>query len=322
MKKSLVALFVLGIMFVGSTNGLCEDDIFIDLSVLGEVNTSSVPSQRIEPASDNISVSVPRADAAQPVVQESSSSVISLLPVEPQFPVVKKPAVKKAEPSIKPAVKKELPKIMPKIDPIVVEPVVVPVAAAPVFVELATPEEMLKDVGLDESALPKSEEAKAPAEDVKEEGGESTLPAALKIEEEKLENNLSALTDAINNKKSEQADEAVVFPAAEGVAVIEELAKTYISFGENETELTDKHKSAIKDIVSKFENPAKNRMIIFSYALDSDEDVSKRRLQSVTRAGEVRKYLISLGYKNSGMKITNVSAETGRADTVEIIELK
>lgn len=101
-----------------------------------------------------------------------------------------------------------------------------------------------------------------------------------------------------------------------------EIVSNIIVFDGEETTLTESDKERIIKLVSTFENPGQNKIGIFSYNLDNGEDVFKRKRQSLSRATEVRSFLISKGYKNYSIKVVNVDESSDKVNTVEIVEIK
>ena len=93
-------------------------------------------------------------------------------------------------------------------------------------------------------------------------------------------------------------------------------------FSEGTDTLTEEHKAQIDAIIASFENALVNKIAIYSYNLDDGVDVFKKKRLSLNRAVEVRSYLLPKGYKNFSIKVVNVDSVSGKANTVEIEELK
>lgn len=328
MKKSLLILSFLGLLST-ATDAWCNDDVVVDLSVLGEVSSpvmSSVkPAPKLAKKKGASVAAIPVSMVA--LEKKAESSLVDLPNTEPKFPVVK------AKPLIKPETLKNVivelkPSEQDNTDKIfegrlkdVKTPEIVSKQEETELVKIETlkKEEAAQPVKFVETNAYQAIEAKVEANSVVE---------MQKIEEPVMAEKLETDVVLQNVEKNIQANIAVSVETSPVEPIkpmkmleVKKLLSNHIYFGEEEAELTDEQKSKISQIMLSFKNK-KIRLTIFSYTLNSDEDVHKRRLKSVTRAGEVRKYLISLGYKNSGMKIVNVDEDSGKVNTVEIVEVK
>lgn len=340
MKKSLVVLSFLG-LFINSANGFCEDDVFIDFSVLSEVNLNTahknVPPMDYPAASfaENPSVSAIPVTAVN-TTEQGLSTIINLPTVKPKFPVVEpkkqkqkivsKPEVKTkstAVKEIKPIKKVEVKKAEPKKE----------IKTDPLIVEVAAKEEILKDFDVEvkndslkdiqQNVEEKVKETEQETKVKQNLDKEASIAKALEYEDKELDKAVKELSDVIEGKDKETVKmPKVEAPAAEGVKTIERDLVNYITFDNDVTELNSEQKLQLSRIVTSFEKPEKNRIAIFSYNLDNGEDVFKRKRQTLTRATEVRHYLISLGYKNFSIKVINVDETSNKLNSVEVTELK
>lgn len=324
MKKSLAVLSVIGLGF--ATNVYAEDDVVVDLSVLGGGQFVYV---------------------AEPV--QGASSILNLPPMEPQFPVVKKetkkPVVKKKPKSV------PMPSVKPvkEVEPVVVEQkaVVIEVVEEKIEDPQAQPivekeevvaevvevvaEEKAEELLVEEVVeTPVANEVVEPVEEKTEIVAEEVVQAEiLTVEDDErvsqevsevLENSVINEIEPIEKNQEETPLGRISDDEGSdlGVAATENL----VLFDADSTELSEDGKAVIEKIVNGFEDVSKNKIGILSYNVDNDEDAFKRKKQSLVRATEVRSYLISLGYKNFSIKIVNVEEGADKANSVEILEVK
>ena len=306
-----------------------EEGVYVDLSVLN---------------------SLPATDFSGP--QFSS---------QPLFPEVKK-AARPQVPSVKPkkarkAAKKKQKAVVNKVE--VVEKVTVPAkpqivvpaveekaekpqpvqitdtaANREVIAEVASPEKTSEvsvqkpddDIPFQTEAMPAVVENPLPVvvAPVKNE----ELPALKPVHENVMEAVVPAET-----KTPDEATEAVanVSPAEE--APVQPLishhqepklpvSENSILFEEGLDELNDTQKQQVDEIIQKFENPEKNKIMILSYNYEDGKDSFKKKRISLNRAIEVRSYLLGKGYKNFSIKVINISGDAEKRNLVEIEELK
>lgn len=303
--RNLVVLSVCGLL-ISTSNVLSQDDFVIDFSVLGEVNEEPVYLPAEETSEGTRSVYGAVAVGMQPTV--NSSTIIALPQVEPKFPVVKETVAPKAK--AKPQAKKEpIKKNEPKVEPVNVQD---NVSEEKLKVEVVTPQEILEDFNIKpEEIEPKSEEVREDTNaliiDNKE---EFTVSDANAVQDKKLAETLDSFSEELKPEPLKAGE------------VINEKPKNLIVFNEDITELNNEQKKQLSDLVASFENPSKNRISIFSYNLDNGDETFKRKRQTLTRATEVRHYLISLGYKNFNIKVINVDEASNKVNSVEVIEVK
>ena len=154
------------------------------------------------------------------------------------------------------------------------------------------------------------------------------LPASEPVHENVMEAAVPAET-----KTPDEATEAVakVSPAEE--APVQSLISDHqepklpvsensILFEEGLDELNDTQKQQVDEIIRKFENPEKNKIMILSYNYEDGKDSFKKKRISLNRAIEVRSYLLGKGYKNFSIKVINISGDAEKRNLVEIEELK
>ena len=94
-----------------------------------------------------------------------------------------------------------------------------------------------------------------------------------------------------------------------------------IVFADGVDELTEAQKQQVDAIIASFADAANHKIAIYSYNLDDGVDAFKKKRQSLNRAVAVRSYLLPKGYKNFSIKVVNVDAASGKANTVELEEL-
>ncbi len=256
-------------------------------------------------ADDSVSVNLS-------VLDSLGSGMASVAPAvsEPRFPIVKKASVIKKKPAVK---KSAAPKV--KVEAAVKSPA--PAAPKPEpqqipFVQNAEPVEV---VDVEPVAAHPAETKPAP------------VMAPDPVKETPATANEAPSPDLT---PAQTAASVAAAPAAEPKLLVDDnmpalpKAKTEnrLVFAADVDELSDEQRSQIDAIISSFADAANNKIAIYAYNLDNGEDTFRRKRLSLNRAVAVRSYLLPKGYKNFSIKVVNVDAASGRADTVELEELK
>ena len=307
-----------------------EEGVYVDLSVLNSL-----------PATD---FSGPQF-SSQPLFPEVKKAA------RPQVPSVKPKKARKAAKKKQKAVVNKVEvveKVTVPAKPQIVVPAVEEKAETPqpvqitdtaanreVIAEVASPEKTSEvsvqkpadDMPFQTEAMPAVVENPLPAvvAPVKNE----ELPALEPVHENAMEAVVPAETKTPDEVKENVAEN--VSPAEE--APIQPLISDYqepklpvsensILFEEGLDELNDTQKQQVDEIIRKFENPEKNKIMILSYNYEDGKDSFKKKRISLNRAIEVRSYLLGKGYKNFSIKVINISGDAEKRNLVEIEELK
>ncbi len=291
MNKIKFSLMAVLFGCAGVSGAIADDSVYVNLSVLDGLSNDSRVIAAPEP----------------------------LFPIVKKAPTVAKPIAKKAQPAkIKAEVKKvEVKKtkaknVVEKTAPAESKPVVAQIPfvqnAAPVEVVDVEPAKVEPKI---ESVKPKVSEpvVEPKTEDV-------STPNAVPVPEVPAEPVV----------KSEPAAQPMVeapkllveenVPATPSAAVSRNIV-----FAEGVDELSADQQKQIDEIIASFDNASNHKIAIFSYNLDDGEDVFKKKRMSLNRAVAVRSYLLPKGYKNFSIKVVNVDASSGKANTVELEEL-
>lgn len=238
----------------------------------------------------------------------SAPAIVSGNATEPLFPIVKKaPKVKKK------ATTKAKPKIAKDKADLAKDIVYAPapkVEKAPKHQQIPYVESSEPVVVVDVEPI----KEKAPKDVVAEtvETPKSVAPIELPVAEEKTTEDYNSKAEALpsllvdeNSQPQSKSDKASKLLFADGADV-----------------LTEEHKAQIDAIIASFENALVNKIAIYSYNLDDGIDAFKKKRLSLNRAVEVRSYLLPKGFKNFSIKVVNVDASSGKANMVELEELK
>ena len=268
----------------------------LSIMMIGCILTTSASAQE-----DDVYVDLSVLDGLS-----SAPVIVSGNATEPLFPIVKKaPKAKKnakskiARKKVKKNIAKATPKPSIKEAKVEVKPQQIP------YVE-STESVVVVDV----EPTPATPDASALQVNLQESVSVAPAPAAV-VEEKKVES-----PEVTENKTSE--------------LLIDENTQRepnlnnggHLVFSEGTDTLTEEHKVQIDTIIASFENALVNKIAIYSYNLDDGVDVFKKKRLSLNRAVEVRSYLLPKGYKNFSIKVVNVDTASGKANTVEIEELK
>lgn len=281
LKFSFTAL-LLGCV-CGVTAASADDSVYVNLSVLEELGSGSNPAMVSEP----------------------------LFPIVKKAPVASKVKVKKAKPA--PRAVAKIKKTASKPQP---QPQSQPQFQAPTadahrqipYVEDAAPVEVV-DVEPTKPIEPEVKADNRPA-------APTVVPAETPAEMPKKDIAPEPTTEPIVS--SESSALLVEEPAAPQPA---QSSGHDIVFADGADELTEAQKQQVDAIIASFADAANHKIAIYSYNLDDGVDAFKKKRQSLNRAVAVRSYLLPKGYKNFSIKVVNVDAASGKANTVELEEL-
>lgn len=297
MRKIKIGLLAL---ILGCGSSICalaqEEAVMVDLSVLeGLSNGPAVYGQAVSEPLFPIVKKAPKVKKASKPVVKKSKPVVK---VEVKEPVVaEKKESSNVETEEKVVTHQQIP-FVESAEPVVVvdvEPVSEPKEA--VKTEPQVSAEVAPAVAENASApvaeAPKAEVLAEPEVKVEAAPTEQKAPALL-VEDTPSGVNLPS-PQAVNNK---------------------------LIFAEEVDELNDEQKSQIDGIIASFKDAKNNKIAIYAYNLEDGADAFKKKRLSLNRAVEVRSYLLPKGYKNFSIKVINVDAASGKANTVEIEELE
>lgn len=287
-KKTL--LCCLSAVLAGYASAASAQDVYVDLSVL-----------------DSLGVSTQNISAPEPL--------FPVLPPQPKHKPARKKAVKKAEkisaPKAEPQVKVE---VKEKIE--IPSPVNVAAPAVEQHQPIPYVESSERVVVVDvEPVAPQT--AAQTSEPSVEKAPQASAPVSPAVE-------TPAAAPAVPVAAVETPS---VSPAAQELLLNEDdnadkpVLGSLVFSGE-EVELNDEQKAKVDAAVSAFKDLAHNKIAIYSYNLDDGVDAFKKKRLSLNRALEVRSYLMQKGHKNFSIKVLNVDAASGKANTVEIEELQ
>lgn len=310
-KKISCMFFALGTFVLSGSYALASDEFVVDLSVLNDVSAESKTYELAVPAqTDN---NHPLLIGNNPKQGGSVSSILNLPPLEPKFPVVTKkvaPKVVKAK-KVKPVTKPK-PVVEKKVvEPVIVEePVIVPeiIEIAEPLVENVSEKTVVYEFDENENVLDSSDNV-VEEENIVPEVVETEVIMPEMIEPESVE------TEVI---EPESVEIEVIEPEVAPVLQTDGI----ISFGKDNSEITEEDKNKIDLIVASFEDARTNKISIVSYNVETSGISFKNKRQSLARATNIRSYLISRGYKNFDIKVAEISENSEMIDCVLVSEIK
>ena len=302
MRKIKVGLLA---MILGCGSSICafaqEESVMVDLSVLEGL--SSAPAAYAPAATEPLFPIVKKAPKAKKVskpVAKKSKPVVKVEVKETKTVMAKEetPEAKAEEKTVK---HQQIP-FVESAEPVVVvdvEPVSEPK-------EAATSEQPAVAQTLP-AAPAVAENAPAPVETAPT-AKENSIQTEAKVEVAPAEAKAPALL-------VEDTPASVQLPSPQAV-------NNKLTFAADADELNDEQKKQIDGIIASFKDAKNNKIAIYAYNLEEGDDAFRRKRLSLNRAVEVRSYLLPKGYKNFSIKVINVDAASGKADTVEIEELE
>ena len=320
-KQKILVSAMVALMF--STAGVSAQDVYVDLSVLDSLMTdSSAPSAPlfpvVSPDSHSVKKDVKKAfhkakkqvkkavRAEKDVVsipQKSEIKVENLKPVSNDRPDL---SSEHAQVKDQPVNKAAAAEVLGNVEK----------AASAPETETALPQTPSK-AKADSDVSSKNNELTAitPVEMPENTGNQTMQPEPQKPEAEiQL---LVSVEPAESKTLLVSPTEQTSVPAEHKISA----ADNHIVFAEDVSELTEDHKKQIDAVVAGFEDPKNNKIAIFSYNYDNGEDVFRKKRMSLSRAVEIRSYLLGKGYKNFSIKVINVN-EADKNNLVMVIELK
>lgn len=285
LKFSFTALLLGCVCGVAAASA--DDSVYVNLSVLEELGSGSNPAMVSEP----------------------------LFPIVKKAPVASKVKVKKAKPA---------PRAVAKIKKTASKPQPQPQSQPQPQPQLQAPTaDAHRQIPYVEDVAPVEVVDVEPTKPIESEVKVDNRPAAPTV--------VPAETPAEMPKKDiapEPTTEPIVSSASSALLVEEPAAPQPaqssghdIVFADGVDELTEAQKQQVDAIIASFADAANHKIAIYSYNLDDGVDAFKKKRQSLNRAVAVRSYLLPKGYKNFSIKVVNVDAASGKANTVELEEL-
>lgn len=347
-------LTTISVLSLGIAGNVLADDVYVNLSVLDNLQDTSAPVVRTKPLFPVISKSDSQKPA--PVKKARKAKKASKKPVKEKLVIPAKQSVKvevketetKPEDQLKQLKEVKLPEVKPVADtgPFKVapaEPKTDSVQAAPsVPVKSETLPMEDKKVAPEVKAegttpIISQNIAKVPAEnavpstDVKEQM--TKLPTTSAETLNKNTETSSALQKELDDMEQKQASQQVQKTEEKPSLLIDNnpkpavqekipAAASEIFFTPESDELTNASKAEIDNIINAFENAKENKIAIYSFNLDDGNDSFRKKRISLNRAIAVRSYLLGKGYKNFSIKVVNLDEANGKENSVRIEELK
>lgn len=326
-----------------AANVKAEDGVYVDLSVLNSLPTTvfSGPQFSSQPLFPEVKkVDRPQVSSVKPkksrkIVKKKTKAVVNKVEVVEKVNVTAKPEI-------------IVPDMAEKNEPNQPVQIIDTSANREVIAEVSSPEKTSEapaqtptdDMPFQTEQVQAVEENPLPAVVAEVKNDElppiTTEPEKVletPSEESVLENTLIAVPEEVETPAEDKETAAeTVSSSVEEVPVLPLISEhvepqlpaseNNISFEEGVDELNDSQKQRIDEIVRKFENPEKNKIVILSYNYEDGKDSFKKKRISLNRAIEVRSYLLGEGYKNFSIKVINISGDVEKRNLVEIEELK
>lgn len=338
-------LTTISVLSLGIAGNVCADDVYVNLSVLDNLQESSAPVVRQKPlfpiisASDSQkSVQAKKVRKAKKTSAKSSKEKL-VIPAKKEIKVEVKETAKKPENQLnkreedKLQVQKPVADTGPfKVAP--VEPQTDKVQAAPSMpIKAETlPIEDKKEVKAEPVKKEEVETLTSLQKELKEETSEIKQPNLINEEiktpvasEQSLQTKLPQTENQEENHSvSSEKDEKpalLISNKAETVSPAEQNVSEIV-FSESNDELSEENKVQIDSIINRFENAKENKIAIYSFNLDDGNDSFRKKRISLNRAIAVRSYLLAKGYKNFSIKVVNLTEANGKEHSVRIEELK
>lgn len=294
LKFSLAAL-LLGCA-CAVTAAAADDSVYVNLSVLDGLGNSSAPAAVSEP----------------------------LFPIVKKAPAVRKAKVKKTKPAARVSVEVKKPEPQPQTppQPQPQEPVAEAHQQIP-YVQDAEPV-VVVDVEPVKAAEPEVKTDNPPvAEATPQVNASSENPDHITVPETapQLPSDTAAQPTTEPTEPAVAADKSALLIEEPAVPQTNSAVNHNIVFADGVDELTAEQKQQVDAIIASFADASNHKIAIYSYNLDDGVDAFKKKRQSLNRAVAVRSYLLPKGYKNFSIKVVNVDASSGKANTVELEEL-
>lgn len=348
-------LTTISVLSLGIAGNVLADDVYVNLSVLDNLQDTSAPVVRPKPLFPVIS----KSDSQKPAPVKKARKVkkASKKPEKEKLVIPAKQSVKvevketetKPEDQLKQLKEVKLPEVKPVADtgPFKVAPAepktdsVQAAPSVPVKSETLPVEEkkVAPEVKAEGTAPIVSQNiAKVPAgnavpsTDVKEQSM-TKLPTASAETLNKNTETSSALQKELDEMEQKQTSQSVQKTEEKPSLLIDNNQSTVskeqmqqhmseIFFMPDNDELNEENKQKVDNIISSFENAKENKIAIYSFNLDDGEDSFRKKRISLNRAIAVRSYLLGKGYKNFSIKVVNLDEANGKENSVRIEELK
>lgn len=349
MRTKFTALLLAGICFTGYIKNVAADDVYVDLSVLNDLDSGYAGQSVSQPLFPIVEKTTPKAKPA--AKSKKTKAKKAKAPAVPQ-PKPAAPAVEAETLATEPAAPTTP---TTPASPAIAEPVVAPTTTpatptnetpannniAPASPSVATPAqptiEGATSDALGDSISRSQQRAQKVMDDANAAQAANTsamiTPASpsapvapqapnntAQIENTEVEQGLGLTPETINpagnNNVYAPSTPAPSVPAASAPV------SSVLTFTDDADELTPAQQQQIDAIIGGFVDASKNKIAITSYNVEGGEDVFRRKRISLNRATGVRSYLLGKGYKNYSIKIVNVAADDNRANSVEIVELQ
>lgn len=353
MRTKFTALLLAGICFTGYIKNVAADDVYVDLSVLNDLDSGYAGqsvSQPLFPIVEKTTPkakpaakvkktkvkkaktpSVPQPKPAAPAVEAETLATEPVAPTTPTTPASPAIAEPVAAPTTTPATPATPTNETPANNNIAPASPSVATPAQPT-IEGATSDALGDSISRSQQRAQKvmddanaAQAANTPAMITPASPSAPVAPQApnntAQIENTEVEQGLGLTPETINpagnNNVYAPSTPAPSAPAQPAVPV-----SSVLTFTDDADELTPAQQQQIDAIIGGFVDASKNKIAITSYNVEGGEDVFRRKRISLNRATGVRSYLLGKGYKNYSIKIVNVAADDNRANSVEIVELQ
>lgn len=318
-QKIIAAALVLTGVIAGGARAQMYQDVYVDLSALDSLESDSTPiySQPLFPE-------VKKASAInKPAVKKASA----VKKVKKPSKAAKVKAAQAVKVTVAPQVEAKVETKPVEAKPVVVEKVEATSAAPAALVEptaLPQAEEVAQVVPVKEAA-PQADELKA-AEDMVKDADTPVVKTPAEEEVKVVDVEPSTNPVEVVDVKPATAQPVAAEPQepvkSAPLLVEQGAADSVLKFAPDVAELTPEQQAQIDAIINSFDDAANNKIAILSYNINDGIDAFKKKRLSLNRAVEVRGYLLQQGHKNFSIKVINVEKDSGKANTVEIEELK
>lgn len=339
-------LTTISVLSLGIAGNVLADDVYVDLSVLDNLQDSSSPVVHQGPLFPIVSAS--DSQKPSPVKQVRKAKKTSAKSSKAKLVIPAKKSVKvevqedtKQQDKIVEKAKIEQPvvntgpfkvaPVEPKVDSVQAAPSI-PVKSVNLPVEEKT-SSVEEKTNAAETAMPQTQEPTVVSNTEAKEQQSTPLPV-VPSESSKQDTDISSsLQKELNDMSKPQISQSVLNKEEKpslliennpSPAVKEKVMPTVseIFFAAESDELTDANKAEIDNIINAFENAKENKIAIYSFNLDDGNDSFRKKRISLNRAIAVRSYLLGKGYKNFSIKVVNLDEANGKENSVRIEELK
>ena len=360
MRMKFTALLLVGICFTTGLNSAAAEDVYVDLSVLNDLQPAYAGQNVSQPLFPIVEKSSPRVAADKPASKpKKKAKKAPKAPVQkvsqPQ-PVVKPEA--SASKAVEPAPtmaedKDELSSTtmaQPAQATLSPDANSTPKAPAPSITPSgsdAKPDALRDSIQRSQDRAQKAmDDAQAALPQSAPQPASSTVDNTIASQNQQTSQSVPASQPTVSQIETNDveqglglepnpqtpADSTVYAPQAapeapasstpDTVSATANPAPNAIKFTPDEDELSANQQQQLDAILSAFVNPSQNKIAITSYNVEGGDDVFRRKRISLNRATGIRSYFLNKGYKNFSIKIVNIPSGDPRTDTVEIVELQ